>query len=252
MSSWLLLFFGILAIPYLVSPLFLFWTQRLDPSPRLRRQLPSFLAEGVAAHLDRIQEALIGEGFSSGTDVLWEEPLPNGLMTIRLQSQEAEGTVAISAVLTSTEAPDQPISHFVEFLSQWPDGKELSTHNSQVVGAPLQPAERTTVNLSFIEEPIALYRYHQAFAQRLNPVQVPVTPTVGKEMEVLRESIERELDSQAELGGLHLDEDEGLYRPTWAGAFLMAWTALWPVTFIRRMLHRYRAKSWVRQAGQAI
>ena len=40
-------------------------------------------------------------------------------------------------------------------------------------------------------------------------------------------------------GYLKLDEASGAFRPTWKGAFRMAWLGLWPVTFLRKAIHRH-------------
>ena len=50
----------------------------------------------------------------------------------------------------------------------------------------------------------------------------------------------REISAQVALGYSYLDENSGVYRPTWKGACLMAWKCMRPISTNRRALVRRR------------
>ena len=124
---------------------------------------------------------------------------------------------------------------------------ELSTHNSDQLGAPVLPKHHTVLGLNEMKEPLDLYQIHESIVHTWSKATQPLCPPELSALDLWKQAFKRELNSQVELGGLILDGEEGLYRPTLIGALMMIGSAVWPISFIRRWLHKLRASYWIKQ-----
>jgi hypothetical protein len=241
---WILL--AVLCLPYLAVPLLLWRSQRFFPNPALTRHLPDFLPPPVQAYLDQVENDLAARGYESRADGLSRDHYPETDLFVRILINPESRTLATVTALLVHGENARVIQRFVEFFTRVEGGLELTTHNCDVLGAPIEWPHRKTLALEPKTETGQMVALHERAVMDQFGSTKRLLPPLGRELETVQETMHEELRQQVELGGLRLDEGDGLFRPTLAGAILMAWSSLWPVTAIRRALRRRRTRSWRR------
>ena len=68
-------------------------------------------------------------------------------------------------------------------------------------------------------------------------------------IEFQRRSMRSNVASFLHSGYFYEDKTDGIYRPTWKGACLMAWNLRWPVRPIRRWIRQCRAARLLGKLG---
>ena len=129
------------------------------------------------------------------------------------------------------------------FASELKDGREIITSNSRL--PPLTPPlgwPVETMPFPDVKDAGQLYVIHCARVAdglRCRPaIDDPGAYLLKKEL--------RSLTNHVDCGYYYSASDGKRLRPTWKGATLMAWKALWPVPSIRRALRRWRAQAALR------
>jgi hypothetical protein len=99
--------------------------------------------------------------------------------------------------------------------------------------------------------PAAVWDVHRRRRARLRKVDNETMPLPGDDGwidEMLKEHA-RTMDHMVAAGYYMLDDDAGVYRKTWKGAYLMTWKLLPPVKQVRQLMKRIRAGIEVRRLG---
>jgi hypothetical protein len=250
MTWWLMvlgLSFGGVALFILGVALWFFFHQRLEAEPAIRPYFTQFQPIQVRAYLDDITQKLETVGFSEGQDAVWTDGQDDQPVYLRLFKQEQKGTLGIATVRVHPANKEENLIEFLEFQTRFENQMELSTHNSDQLGAPVLPKHHTVLGLNEMKEPLELYQIHDSIVQTWSKGSPPLCPKEVSALELWKQAFKRELNSQVDLGGLILDGEQGLYRPTLIGALMMIGSAVWPVSFIRRWLHKLRASYWIKQ-----
>ena len=137
---------------------------------------------------------------------------------------------------------------YTEFSTEFEDGHELNTTNSNQPRAFAEVPEKQLFNLPHLTDPRDLYRVHQALASQRPGANKRLVPQ-GKEVDELINGIKRDLAREASFGRLALDDSGEWYCPTVKGAIYSTFMLIWPVGTLRRMLQHRRG---VRLAGEVL
>ncbi len=236
----------LLALPYLVVPILIRRNHFFTLKPRLRSVLHGFLPAQVESFFDATTIAIAKLGFEPRIDAVSLDFGPDLKVFMRLFVSHKKAFVAICSSLIP-EGKTEPIRNFIEFGSRYKDGHELSTHNSDLIGAPIEHPLKTTTVLPRIDDVNVLFAVHEQTAKKLGFDSKPmIMPDEGVELDYLIQSFHADLSHQAKLGCLELDEMANGYRPTWAGAFLLGWYSMWPISPAIRFWQRCKAKFKIR------
>jgi len=242
MNQLLIIFVVLLILPYLVVPIMIRKNQFFSVVPQIRRVIDGFLPVSVKNYFEKLQGELSPLGFKHRMDAVSSDYGPNLRVYLRVFVGVDKPALAIAtSLLTDKEA--SPLSSFIEFSSRFSNGREVSTHNSDLTAAPIEPRQKTTSALPVVDDAQRLFAYHELLLRRLNLNNAEVfLPEEGRELEMLADDFKSDLKEQCSLGSLTYDDLNGCYRPTWAGACLMGWASMWPFSQIRRHLLRIKAK----------
>lgn len=131
-----------------------------------------------------------------------------------------------------------PASYF-EFSARFSNGRSIETNNNSVL--PLLPgnSDFRVFRFTAIDEPRTLLPIHRQLMEKYAPGLCPLGEPRDAEIQRYARMIENFGPRQARDGYMKRHESDGSYRLTWKGAFRTAWLGLWPVTLVRRTVHRH-------------
>lgn len=244
---WLWILAGAGLLPYVVLPIVIRNTQRFHLQPRLRQLFSSFYPDAIAQYFASLDQPLTTEGFRQAFEAVLTD-YPGLKLYMRFYVADQEKITALASVLIPEGSdPELPPKTMLELSSHFDNGTELCTNNRELSGAPIEPRSKTSRTFHPQTSPQALVQLHRHFSAHIKAL--PQLPVAGTEFEFVKHCLRQELVAQEQIGGLVLDRQREQYRPTWAGAFLMAWYAMWPLTVLRRVYHRQKARLWLRQVS---
>jgi hypothetical protein len=190
---------------------------------------------------------LEGLGFSLVVHVYLPEQVPNVVAILALlENRQANDLAMVVTMHARSEGPVGPETlktHYVEFGSELVNGSEVATNNSSELPAFAPPPERIVLQMPQLEDLARLYRCHELSIDEFGRAARKPLPPSDSLLEALRADMIRELESQVGTGCLYRDTATNTYRATWAGAFVMTWKQLWPVSAVRRFRRRRRAET---------
>jgi hypothetical protein len=248
MPTWFAIVMCLALAPYLVVPILIWRTQRFLANPTLRSILPEFLPPSIRKSFDEVRDALRADQFEHCFDAVSNDHSPPFRLYFRGFVHRGE---QISALVTSLLDDEQnDAKTFLEFDSRFDDGSELNTHNCEFLGAPIHSPHETSRAFSLIKNPSQLFRVHLHYLEQLKLKRAPL-PLAGQEFLALKSSLCDDLVHQEQMGGLALDASAEFYKPTWAGAFLIAWHGMWPLSWFKKIIYKQRAKLWLKRLSSA-
>lgn len=235
---WMWIILGAAGAPYLLLPVLVKNTQRFFATPALRL-LPGGFSSKIEHFFNSHNEQLSTHGFRHAFDALSSD-YPGLKLYMRYYLLEKERICALATLVMYDDDDKSPPKIMLEFSTYFDNGTEIATSNNDLPGAPLEGPHRKSHTLHFVKNLSTLLNAHRYFIR--NATAMPLTPAKGSEFDFFKLCLKKELSTQEKIGGLFLDESSGEYRPTWAGAFLMAWYTMWPVSFVRRLYSKQKAR----------
>jgi hypothetical protein len=234
----LLLFY--LAFKFLAIPLLIKANQRLPARPKMRRLDLYDLDDRIARFLIARTEAMFQLGFDEPTRLRLPDPAPNVTTYLIMVVNRATGDQAMATTIVGRGAAQQQVS-FVEFFTRFDSGEVFNTINtSELFPFPLRPGQVRT-QVPTVRDPEELYRLHKFVLSRHSPVGKPELYAPGKAVEFLTNVFVQLYERVAALGWLYYDDRGDAYRPTFKGAYLMAWGLLQPFKALRQAAMQRRA-----------
>lgn len=242
---------AVLLLPYLVVPILIRRNQSFAVRPQIRPVVGGFLPATIESYFEKATEELKPLGFEHRIDAISLDYGPNLRVFLRLFVATKKSVLAIATSLLP-DGEKIPLRNFIEFSSRFDEEKEVSTHNSELAGAPIEPAQKITTALPPATDALTLFVCHEQVLKRNKLDEVDAfVPKVGEELDLLIESFKKDLSYQCRLGSLTFDKANNCFRPTWAGAFLIGWYSMWPLSHIRRGFFRIKAKMSIRSLKKA-
>lgn len=233
-------------LPYLVVPIIIRRNQYFALKPQVRPVIDGFLPKAVEAYFNAQMLPLAALGFEHRIDAVSLDYGPHLKVFLRLLVAPQSSLIAMSTAIVP-DGDQNPARCFIEISSRFLNGQEVSTHNSDLVGAPIEPRQKHVSVMPFVTDVAILVALHKRTCQRLQLSKEPaMVPAKGAEFDFLIQNFADDLARQVSLGCLQYDEANQCYRPTWAGAFLMGWYSMWPFGTVRRQLQKIRARIQIR------
>lgn len=242
-----LLVIFLLSIPYVGIPLMFWRTKVFNTKPRLRRVLSDFLPKSVNGYFESGHSHLIGAGFEPCFDAVLHDQADQIRVFFRMYVKPKNNVMAIATSFLANDNEEKPLKSFLEFVSRFSDDTELITTNSDLGGAPIESSSRSSRTFLNIRSPLRLLKIHEHFLSRSKKLETTTAPFLDKALPEFEIHLQKELEYQEKIGGLRFDAQIDGYRPTIAGAFLMTWSSMWPVSAVRRFYQKQKAKIWLRQ-----
>jgi hypothetical protein len=244
----------LLLLPYWAGPVLIRLTMRQAAEPDLQTFEPNdpILPREVAGHFRRVTEALKPTGFEvvQGMALPNQTPRVQALVLLLVHRANKDAALA-TAIYAQTPEGTKLQTAYVEIVSRFQDESAVQTNNTEQLGAFPKRPKFTTTRLPMIRKADRLYRLHQALEKRHGSKERKILRVEdefrGDAVAYLSRAMVEELEAQIETGYMYLSQNEGLYRPTWKGAFLMTWALLWPFSAMRRWLRDREAQRLLRE-----
>jgi len=250
MSEWLLFFAVLLAIPYVLVPCLIKRNHFFSKSPYIRSLSFGFLPPLVEQDFQKSDRQLQELGFEHRLDAVSLDYGPHLKVFMRLYVALEKSMVAIVTALVPEDS-DGAIKSFVELSSRLSGGVEVLTSNSDLMGAPIEHKSKKISVLPAVENIKILCAFHESILKKLGFDQKAAqVPQPGYELAFLVQDFEDDIAAQNSLGCLEYDPDTDSFRPTWAGAILMGWYSMWPISIMRSLVQRIRAYFMIRNIKQ--
>ncbi len=236
-------------LPYWAGPILIRLTMRQAAEPELVKFDPedSSLPGEVAGFFQRVRKALEPLGF----EVVEGMALPNQTPRVKalrlLLANRGNKDVALATAIYAQMAKETKLqTAYLELVSRYRDGTVVQTNNTDQLSAFKARPHITSVRLPMIRNSERLYQLHQAAAKRHDQSSGKTLRLDdefrGDAVAYMARAMVEELEGQIETGYMYLSANEGVFRPTWKGAFLMTWGLLPPASTIRQMRRNARAR----------
>ena len=152
-------------------------------------------------------------------------------------------TVALAADI----ATEGKVLSWVEFGTEFDDGGEFGTLNSDQLGAYPPYPGNIKVRTPGLHDLHLLYKVHRFVLERDCRGRTVRMPDVSDGVAHMHHSLEQEEGRQVELGNLYVDLGGMKYRPTWKGAFLFTWLLAFPNSWFRMAAVKSQAKALLKE-----
>jgi hypothetical protein len=243
---------AILLTPYWLGPIVVWLTQKIGTRPVLEPFTPGrhVVPDDVAASFRQTCDALATEGFRVVADVYQTGQVKHVNTRVALLEHPATAELALAVAMFTAARPTRLVASYAELPTKFRDGRTLSIHNSPRPGSFTPPRSRVVVQLPIVRDPARLCRITRAYRDRhYRGVERVPFERQGDPAGFLGEAMVRELTEQVEAGTWRRDDRTGVFRPTFACAWVMTWQALPPFSMLRRRRLRRRAAEILRELG---
>lgn len=253
--EWLIIPIGITAYFFLV-PLLTLATHRQEAEPDVYyldedTKLPAI----VRLHFGKVEEQLEELGFVAGDMLCLPHQMGNVKPIIQHFVHHQDRTPAMAVTMfVDINGTWKVGSQYVEFCTDFLDGSEVDTINSNDIGVFPEPDTKIVNWLSGINDLHRLYSAHCAMVDAHGPAESRVLKCESEFRGDLTESIAagmtKDLERAARDGYLRLSTEGTHYRATFAGAYKITWKVLHPIKGLYRLykkrvaLRRLAAVGW--------
>lgn len=241
-------------LKWLIAPLALL-LQLLFGAPlvllRVRQPLhPRFLPlqeidlpDAAWLELTDAAETLSAEGFIHYGDFRCDELIQGATLWLRLLGQPDQGIGAVAAHVELAKGI-RPSRSFVEFVTEFDDGRLLTTNNLDMPYALPAPAFQARLQLKDVWDPRALFVLHRGLVATLaRPIERSRFERAAYDPgDLLADGYAREIQALIAQGWLRPDADGRSLRLTPRGALLGIWRQAWPLASLHLRAADRRAR----------
>lgn len=211
--------------PFIIMPVMARFKMRMAADPGLVKMDPRYFPKYVAQSFAKISDTLKHIGFKVCGDALDSEKMVDETGYFRLFINREAGDMAVAIISLAGSGNKKRVSNaYVEFCTEFPGGRGFATNNNGTPNTFKPVPERKIIRFRKEKDLHRLYSIHQRESSCFGGDAKRILPQKGKELDYLTEALVNELDRQVKTGYLYLDKSS--YRPTWKGAFLMAWKSI--------------------------
>ena len=237
---------------WIVVPISLKLRQWTSPNPDIEAidVLSEETPQAFAAAYLRAEPSMQEIGFRIAGCLRVMNAGPGGQTVIALFENAKDGlTAQLFTVIARAGFVRKTVTVLI-FSTEFDDGTKLVTSNSrQPVIMPRVRIRQGSEAFPKFTRPRRLFEIHQASVARYGGGATRLEPSIEDPVEYLRQRWRTESATFAETGYFYYDEKHDVYRPTWRGAYLMAWKLLWPVKPILGLIRKRRAARLLRELG---
>lgn len=230
---------AIAIVPYIAVPILIWRTQRFSPSFQLRLLQETFVPTAVVGEFQKMEGPLLKREFEKCFDAVSIDEFLGLKFYHRILMNRLLKTWAICTSICDPEGALH--KSYLELKTQTPNNGSFSTHNSELIGAPIKSQKRKSMGFPVQTQPNVLLNIHLRHTTQI--LESAIEPKAESAESTFKGFLTQDHEEQVELGAIYFDEAEKMYRPTWAGAFLIGWYSMWPLTFIRRFFSALRVRA---------
>jgi len=178
-------------------------------------------------------EALAADGFVHQGDFRCDGMVQNAVLWLRLLMQHERGIGAV-VVYVEFKAGGSPCRRFVEFSTEFGDGRALTTNNLNVPYSLPAPAYLARLQVKDVWDPRALYVLHRqlmaSLPQTVHPARID--QVIDDPVGVLTDGYAREIQALIQQGWLQQVTDQSQVRLSFWGALIGVWRQAWPLASV--------------------
>lgn len=218
--------------------------------PRLIPIQETDLPDAAWIELTDAAEALAADGFVHYGDFRCDNLIQNAVLWLRLLGQPEQGIGAIAAHVEILGGA-RPARDFVEFATEFRDGRVLTTNNLDMPYSLPTPAYLARLQLKDVWDPRALQVLHRDLVAALNqPVSLAkVERATHDPAGLLADSYAREIQALIAQGWLRPDAAAGTARLGLWGAIAGVWRQAWPLASLHLRAADRRARRLLTEHG---
>lgn len=219
-------------------------TQKLSAEPPASDVAADMLPPEVDQFSQSIIESLAAIGFTRRGIVRMRDPAAQITNWVLLYSNAESNDLAIAAIVSSTQEGAEHIkASFVEFSTKLSDGRTVDTNNISTL-LPY-PASNTYVKtiLPELNDCKKMYEVHQYVLKKRMKKASKLERATDNASKFIAGEVVGSHEQQVKRGLYYFDKEAAVFKPTWKGAFLMAFMLIWPITVFRRMLIKSNAQA---------
>jgi hypothetical protein len=208
------------------------------------------LPDAAWIELTDAAEALATDGFVHYGDFRCDGPIQNTVLWLRLLCQPEQGIGAIAARIEISGGA-RPTRDFIEFVTEFDDGRVLATNNLNLPYSLPAPDYLARLQLKDVWDPRALYVLHRDLVAALNqPISLAkVERAVRDPAGLLADSYAREIQALIAQGWLRLDAATGTARLGPWSALVGVWRQAWPLASLHLRAADRRARRLLAEHG---
>jgi hypothetical protein len=248
---WLIILVAVsVLLPYIAGPFLVRQnvTNKVDPDlvpfPPDHPSLPADVADNFDIARQRLNES----GFEAISGFGLPRQMPRVKAVLLLFANRATKEAAMAtAIYADLPEGGKLKAFYIEVISLFRDGTLVQTNNCSVLGSFPRKAGVHTVQLPQVRDIGLLVRIHRVRTEPFGGISERKLRLDeefrGDARAYLAACMREELERQIPTGYMFLSEAEGLFRPTWKGAFLMTWKQLFPFKQVRAALRDRKANA---------
>lgn len=195
-------------------------------------------------------EALAAEGFVRYGDFRCDEAIQGGTLWLRLLGQPEQG-IGAAAAHVEIEGGVRPSRQFLQFSTEFRDGRVLDTNNLDLPYSLPPPPYLARVQLKDVWDPRALYALHRGLVASLSqPVSLDKVERAARDPAgLLADGHSREIRALVEEGWLRMDDGGEAVRLRPRGALAGVWRQAWPLASLHLRAADRRSRRLLAEHG---
>lgn len=195
-------------------------------------------------------EALAVEGFSAGGDFRCDELVQGAVLWLRLL-HSSDQTISALAAQVAIQGSARPVRQFVQFSTEFADGRVLSTNNFDLPYSLPAPSYLARVQLKDIWDPRALLVLHRGLVASLGRAvnRDKLEQAMHDPARFLTENYHREIQALIESGWLRPTSDPHQVRLRPWAAVVGVWRQAWPLAILHLRAADRRARRLLAEHG---
>ena len=208
------------------------------------------LPDAAWIELTNAAEALTADGFVHYGDFRCDSLILNAVLWLRLLGQPEQGIGAIAAHIEISGGA-RPTRSFIEFGTEFHDGRVLTTNNLNMPYSLPTPDYLARLQLKDVWDPRALHVLHRDLVAALGqPVSLAkVEQAIHDPAGLLADSYAREIQALIARGWLRPDPAKGTARLSLWGAIAGVWRQAWPLASLHLRAADRRARRLLAEHG---
>jgi hypothetical protein len=240
--------FCIVASIYTTNALFLYFTHRIEPVPKITPLRVDALSPDIAIYLEQNISQMEKLGFV--VEGFFEINTHPNINTYFVSL--AERHLGDKGVVIVIQSPNAENVCYTEFSTRFDNDQVIITNNVFRVGAYPSFSQRILVQCPWISDIAYLYQLHCYIIRKevhdKSVIASPVMYPKGQVKEFIQEMVfYRAWKILEKRGLLRYAAEEKMYRYTMLGAYLVLFRATWPGNQILTYLSTQYARQWEHQ-----
>jgi hypothetical protein len=195
-------------------------------------------------------EALMADNFVHHGDFRCDGVILNAVLWLRLLSQSEQGIGAMVAYVEFGKGRS-PSRRFIEFSTDFADGRALTTNNLNLPYSLPAPAYLARLQLKDVQDPRALYVIHRQLVASLPQTvnRASFAQAIHDPAGRLVDAYVREMEALIQQGWVQPVAGQNQVRARFRGALLAVWRQAWPLASLHLRAADRRSRQLLAEYG---